>query len=377
MSHELRTPLNAIIGYSEMLLEEMDESARDAAHAADLEKIRAAGRQLLVLINDVLDLSKIEAGKVGLSLETFDVAALVAELKAMVQPAAAKTGNRLEVDCAAEIGTMSADPGKVRQLLLNLLSNALKFTDHGVVRLEASRLARDGREWMTFTVSDTGIGMTGEQMGRLFQAFSQAEEKIAVRFGGTGLGLAISQRLCRLMGGQITVSSELGRGSVFAACVPVNVEPIAAYAEPARQQTADADPPLADTQTAPVVLVVDDDPIARDLLVRTLTACGYAVRAATSGEEGLRLARELRPMAITLDLLMPGLDGWAVLARLKEDEKTANIPVIVISTVGEQARGEGMKRGASEILPKPVERQRLSAILARHCGPQRGGPAAA
>jgi ammonium transporter, Amt family len=375
MSHELRTPLNAIIGYSEILLEDLDDSARDTGRAADLGKIRAAGKQLLSLINDILDLSKIEAGKTTLFLEAVDVPTLVREVVTTVQPTVVKTGNCLEVDCPADVGGMTADVTKIRQTLLNLLSNGLKFTDHGTVSLKVSRRAEAGREWISFEVRDTGIGMTDEQSGRLFRVFSQADETTSVKYGGAGLGLAISQRLCRLMGGEITVSSELGKGSVFTARLPVNVEPVAADSAPtAPAPAAPAAAPLA-VLRSDIVLVVDDDPIARDLLVRTLNAEGYNVRVATNGAEGLQLARKLKPMAITLDLMMPAVDGWTVLTELKGDPETADIPVVVITIVDDRGRAAGATLGASDFLTKPIDRQRLVQVLSRHRGlPSSAGP---
>jgi signal transduction histidine kinase len=234
MSHELRTPLNAIIGYSEMLQEEAQDLDQKG-FIPDLEKIHGAGKHLLGLINDVLDLSKIEAGKMTLYLEDFDVAKLVREVAATVQPLITKNGNRLEVECPSDLGTMHADVTKVRQTLFNLLSNASKFTEKGVIRLsvgQASRLSltssfspstgdrRDACPTLEFRVSDTGIGMTPEQLGRLFQAFEQADSSTSKKYGGTGLGLAISRKFCRLMGGDITVSSEAGKGSTFTVTLP-------------------------------------------------------------------------------------------------------------------------------------------------------------
>ena len=251
MSHELRTPLNAIIGYSEML----EEEAGDLGHEAfvpDLKKINAAGKHLLELINAVLDLSKIEAGRMDLYLETFSVPTLLSEIAAVIQPLADKNGNRVEVRCDPAVGEMRADLTKVRQALFNLLSNACKFTERGTVSLAVRQETGDGGGVIVFDVSDTGIGMTEEQLGRLFQEFSQAEVSTSRRYGGTGLGLALSRRLCRLMGGDVTVTSESGRGSTFSIRLPVEV------AEPApRFPPGAADGPAG----ASLVLVIDDDPV--------------------------------------------------------------------------------------------------------------------
>jgi len=355
MSHELRTPLNAIIGYSEMLQEEAAELGADG-FVPDLKKIHAAGKHLLELINAVLDLSKIEAGKMELYLETFAVPTLIQDIAAVIKPLAAKNGNRLEVRCDAAAGTMRADLTKVRQALFNLLSNACKFTDHGIVSLTAARETAGGGDWITFGVTDTGIGMTPEQMTRLFQEFSQADAATTQKYGGTGLGLALSQRLCRMMGGDITVESEPGRGSTFAMRLPAEV------AEP--REEAGAAAAAATPAGAGTVLVIDDEAAVRDLMQRALGREGFRVVTAAGGEEGLRLAREVRPEAITLDVLMPGLDGWAVLSALKADPALADIPVIMLTIMDDKNLGYAL--GAADYLTKPIDRERLSAVLKRY-----------
>jgi PAS domain S-box-containing protein len=219
MSHELRTPLNAIIGYSEMLREEAEELKLDE-FVSDLEKIGFAGHHLLTLINDILDLSKIEAGKMDLHVQTFDLRSLVEDVVTTASPLAERNGNRLEAECAVD-GAMRLDPTRVRQILLNLLSNACKFTRDGTIRLQARTVNGDRGEWVEIQVSDSGIGLTEEQVGRLFEAFSQADASTAAKYGGTGLGLAISRRFCRMMGGDIEVQSEVGRGSTFTVMLPV------------------------------------------------------------------------------------------------------------------------------------------------------------
>jgi len=224
MSHELRTPLNAIIGYSEMVEEEVGDVGHPEL-APDLQKIRAAGRHLLALINDILDLSKIEAGKLELYVEPFDVRDTIRDVTTTIRPLVEKNANRLEVRCAETLGTMRSDLVKVRQALLNLLSNACKFTDHGTITLTADR-ERNGAaaEWLVFTIADTGIGMTPEQMGKLFEAFTQADASTARRYGGTGLGLAITRRFCQMMGGDVVVASEPGKGSTFTVRLPAALE---------------------------------------------------------------------------------------------------------------------------------------------------------
>jgi CheY-like chemotaxis protein len=278
---------------------------------------------------------------------------------ATVQPLVERRGNRLEVAGAREGGTLRADLTKVRQTLFNLLSNAAKFTERGVIRLEAGRHADGGREWITFRVTDSGIGMTPEQMARLFQPFTQADAATARTYGGTGLGLAISRRFCRLMGGDVTVESTPGRGSTFIVTLPVEVA-AAAATEPPPAPTAAA--PAVPASASAVVLVIDDDPAARDLMQRALAREGYTVHAAASGPEGIALARRLRPAAITLDVMMPGMDGWAVLAALKADPELADIPVVMV-TIVDAERERGFALGAADYLTKPVDWKRLLGVV--------------
>jgi CheY-like chemotaxis protein/nitrogen-specific signal transduction histidine kinase len=363
MSHELRTPLNAIIGYSEMLQEEVDE-AGERAFLPDLEKIHAAGRHLLALINDILDLSKIEAGKMQLYLESFDVRALIDDVAKTVQPLIAKKGNGLVLDCPPGLGSMHSDATRVRQVLLNLLSNACKFTEGGTITLEARREAGGdaGGEWLSVRVRDTGIGMSAEQLGRLFEAFSQADAATASRYGGTGLGLAISRRFCRMMGGEVSVESEVGAGSTFTVRLPVRAPepPASAAGQPSAAQPGGAAAPGG----AGKVLVIDDDPAVRNLMGRFLRKEGFRVEEAADGAAGLRAAREERPDVITLDVLMPGMDGWAVLTQLKGDPEMAQIPVIMLSIVDD--RNLGFALGASEYISKPIDREHLVAILRKY-----------
>jgi GAF domain-containing protein/DNA-binding response OmpR family regulator len=357
MSHELRTPLNAIIGYSEMLQEDAGDLDGAEQFVDDLKRINAAGKHLLELINAVLDLSKIEAGKMELYLETFDVSGLVNDIAAVIQPLAVTNGNRLDVRCPDAIGTMHADLTKVRQALFNLLSNACKFTENGTVALSVARVA-DGQDWMTFAVSDTGIGMTPEQLDKLFEAFTQADAATTRRYGGTGLGLALSRRLCRMMGGDVTVESEAGRGSTFTIRLPVVVRETPEEPAPPAGPTGGALPGVG------AVLVIDDEAAVRDLMQRFLVKEGFRVVTAAGGEEGLRRARALSPDAITLDVMMPGMDGWAVLSALKADPDTADIPVVMLTIVDD--RNLGYALGAADYLTKPIERERLVAVLDRY-----------
>ena len=375
MSHELRTPLNAIIGYSEMLAEDA-EAAGQKETFDDLQKIRTSGTHLLGLINDVLDLSKIEAGKMKLFLETFDIGSVVEDVVATAQPLVQKKGNRLEVRCPKDIGMLREDITKVRQVLLNLLSNASKFTENGVISLEVFRDIGPEGNWANFRVRDTGIGMTLDQVGRLFQAFSQADAGTMRKYGGTGLGLAISQKFCRMMGGDIRVESEPGVGSTFTMRLPGEVENFDGEATSIHVSVKKRIP--RDTQSPAVaaaaprrrMLVIDDDPSVCELMTRVCGKEGFDVVTACDGEEGLKLARENRPDLITLDVMMPGMDGWSVLKALKEDGELRGIPVVMITVADEKERGFAL--GASDYLVKPVDRGRLAGVLEAH----RAGPAA-
>jgi PAS domain S-box-containing protein len=358
MSHELRTPLNAIIGYSEMLQEEAGELGA-AELLPDLGKIHTAGRHLLDLINDVLDLSKIEAGRMELFRETFDACSAAQDVMDTALPLAQKNGNELILYCLEDAGSMHADMTKLRQSLLNLLSNASKFTHNGTIRLEVERRRETSGDRMIFRVSDTGIGIEPDKVERLFEPFEQADASTSRRFGGTGLGLALSRRFCRLMGGDLTGTSSPGEGSVFTIELPVNVAPL--EADPKRRTEPEQPTPGAD------VLVVDDNPNARDLLDRTLRKEGYRTALASSGVEALEMARKLQPAAITLDVMLPGMDGWAVLGQLKADPVTCDIPVIMVTVL--EDRNLAYSLGASDYLTKPIDRDRLAAVLRKHhCG---------
>ncbi|MBI5548301.1 MAG: response regulator [Deltaproteobacteria bacterium] len=360
MSHELRTPLNAVIGYSEMLSEDAEDRG-DAGAVADLKKIHSAAKHLLTLINDVLDLSKIEAGKIELYLETLEVADLVGDVASTVGPLMEAKANKLEVRCQPALGAMRSDLTRLRQCLFNLLSNAAKFTEGGTVTLAVRRERVGDSEWLTFDVSDTGIGMTPEQMGKLFQPFTQADSSTTRKFGGTGLGLTVTRHLCRLMGGDCSLRSELGAGSTFSIRLPSDPQAV-----PPAAATPIAEPNSSPVASGPLVLVVDDDPVARDLLGRMLGRDGYRVQCAASGAEALRLAPELQPKVITLDVVMPGMDGWAVLSALKADPRTAAIPVVMLTM--QQDCQMGVSLGAVDYLAKPIERQHLTAVLRRHAG---------
>jgi signal transduction histidine kinase/DNA-binding response OmpR family regulator len=372
MSHELRTPLNAILGFSEMLQEEAVE--RDLQDfSADLQKISTAGKHLLGLINDTLDLSKIEAGKMELHLEAFSISTLIAEVATTIEMQVAKNGNTLQIVCASDVGIMRADLSKVRQGLFNLVSNAAKFTHDGKIKVEAERQLMDGNDWIVFRVSDTGIGLSSEQIVRLFQSFTQADASTTRKFGGTGLGLALTRRFCQMMSGDVTVHSVPGEGSVFTIKLPATViEAVAiepeALAGDRRLSPAVPDIIATDGEAVPAlrtcVLVIDDDPMQRDLMQRCLRKEGFTVCTASGGAQGLRLARQLLPAAITLDVMMPDVDGWSVLSALKGDALLSEIPVIMLTMVDDPKRGFTL--GASEYVTKPVNRRRLLQILKKY-----------
>jgi CheY-like chemotaxis protein len=255
---------------------------------------------------------------------------------------------------------MRADLTKVRQSLFNLLSNACKFTTQGTITLAVSRETTDEATWLTFCVTDTGIGMLPEQRGKLFQAFAQADASTTRQYGGTGLGLAITRHFCRLMGGDITVESALGQGSAFTIRLPAEVVDPKAIATPQTEASQASTLP----EGTPTVLVIDDDPTVHDLMQRLLRREGLRMVAAASGAEGLRLARALRPAAITLDVMMPDLDGWAVLTALKADPEVADIPVIMLTMLDNKNLGYAL--GAADYLTKPIDRERLAVILQKY-----------
>ena len=366
MSHELRTPLNAIIGYSEML-EEDAEAAGQKSFVSDLQKIRSSGKHLLGLINDVLDLSKVEAGKMKLFLETFDVANLVEDVIATAQPLVEKTSNRLDVRVTPDVGQIREDVTKVRQVLLNLLSNAAKFTEKGTITLDVAREADVTGSWVVFRVRDTGIGMTPKQTVKLFQAFTQADGSTMRKYGGTGLGLALSRKFCVMMGGDINVESVPGKGSTFTVRLPGDIENYDGEATSIRVRLPGRRPvPAREAGAAApsgkVLLCIDGDAAVHELMERLAIREGFSFLHAANGEEGLKLAREKRPDVVTLEVTLPGIDGWMVLKSLKSDQELSAIPVVMVSISDDQDRGIAM--GAMDYLVKPIDRDRLAGILA-------------
>ena len=366
MSHELRTPMNAILGYSEILMEDAKDKGQED-FIPDLQKIHASGNHLLSLINNILDLSKIEAGKMDLFLESFGISRVIEDVVSTIRPLVEKNANTLQVHCAADLGTMHADLTKVRQSLFNLLSNACKFTENGTITLEASRELIGGVDWIKFSVSDTGIGMAPDQMEKLFQPFVQGDASTSRKFGGTGLGMTITHRFCQMMGGEISAVSEPGGGTTFTIRLPARVK----VQPPAAAPLTEPPEPMV-SEGLSTVLVIEDDPATRDLLKRFLSKDGFRVKTVSEGEEGLRLARELQPDVITLDVMMSGLDGWAVLTELKADPALADIPVVMLTFVDNKNLGYAL--GASDYLTKPIQRERLLAVLEKYRRHPQPGP---
>jgi signal transduction histidine kinase/ActR/RegA family two-component response regulator len=368
MSHELRTPLTGIIGYSELLQKDVERSGQ-VELLPDLFRIHKAGNHLLAIINDILDLSKIEADKMAIYVERLDVANLLKDVVTTARPLIQQNHNSIEIDLSDDLGVMNSDSTKLRQILLNLLSNAGKFTDHGHITVRATRESSAGDEWMCISVTDTGIGISAEQIERLFAEFTQADPSTTRKYGGTGLGLALSRRLCWLLGGDITVTSTFGHGSTFAVRIPTSIaETQLTVSEPKRNNIWNSLSlePLANDglRSAGTVLVIDDDPATRDLLERCLAGTELSVITAANAEDGVLLAQALQPDVIVLDVILPDKDGWDVLATLKADPELVDIPVIMLTIVDE--RGRGLMLGAAEYLIKPVDSDQLIKLI-RSC----------
>jgi signal transduction histidine kinase/CheY-like chemotaxis protein len=356
MSHELRTPLNAVIGYSEMLKDELNELETEEI-SSDLAKINAAGRHLLSLINDILDLSKVESGKMEIYNETFDIQKILEEVVVTIKILLEQRNNQFQFECEANIGLMYSDVTKIRQILFNLLSNASKFTENGKISLQVKKRWIKEVEWVSFAITDTGIGISKEQQKKLFKAFSQVDASTTRKYGGTGLGLLITKRFTEMLGGQVSLESELGRGTTFVVQFPTKMA--------SRQiipELEQALPVLKDKQ--PTILIIDDDETVRDLLSRHIKQLGYQVVTAKSGLEGLQLAHQIKPQLITLDVMMPQMDGWAVLAELKDDSRVKHIPVIMLSMIENHELGYSL--GAAEYLLKPVEQYQIAQVLNKY-----------
>jgi len=358
MSHELRTPLNAIIGYSEMLREEAEELGNPVL-AKDLQKISKAGSHLLALINDILDISKIEAGKMELHYESCSLPELMQDVVATMRPLIEEKGNRLVHECMDQ-GQMLSDVLKIRQIILNLLSNANKFTDRGVITFRIAAEQRDGQDGCSIIVQDTGIGMTGEQMAKLFQPFTQADSSTTRKYGGTGLGLSISHRFIQMLGGALQVNSEPGVGTVFTCWLP------RLQAEPRKFIPSDAIAESTNRSGSVNIVIIDDEVSDCVLMERYLAKTGWTTAYARDPEEGLQLAKICKPNVICLDILMPDRDGWSVLTALKEDPETAHIPIVVWSMATDRQRGHEL--GVAEFLAKPSERERLIEVMGKYIG---------
>jgi signal transduction histidine kinase/DNA-binding response OmpR family regulator len=365
MSHELRTPMNAILGYSEMLMEEAEDAEQDA-FIPDLKKINQAGNHLLALINDVLDLSKIESGKMEAFAESFDVSAFIDQVAGTAQPLMPKNANHLTLQRGEQLGRAYQDLTKLRQSLLNLLSNAAKFTHEGTVTLRVERRSRAEGDWLVFSVSDTGIGIAADKLEHVFDEFSQADDSTTRDYGGTGLGLAISRRFCQMLGGDLSVTSEPGVGSTFTIQLPA-VLPGAEAPQPesaqAKAEKIHTSADISEAGCGSTILVIDDDAEACEIIRRLLEKDGFKVVTTLSGEDGLRLAHQLQPAAITLDVMMPDMDGWSVLRALKVDPVLHKIPVVMLTMLDDRSKGYAL--GATDYITKPVDRELLHTALAR------------
>ena len=405
MSHELRTPLNAIIGYSEMLQEIVTEDEFEVNEIVqDIGKVRAAGKHLLSLINDILDISKIEAGKMQIDIEAFSMHDLVQDVVDTLKPLLEEKQNKFVVSGQNAVGILHSDMVKVRQILFNLLSNAIKFTQHGEVTLTCSLEITGNESWLVCQVKDTGIGIDDVSLKELFKPFNQADPSTTRKFGGTGLGLAISRSYLTMLGGEISATSEVGKGSEFTFRLPTKsylsdivesdtafdtragapqtvklqndnlanqrnipahkvdsgLSPVGNAQEHGRQHLIESDTNL---------LLIDDDKAVHDRLRYKLGKHGFIVHSAMSGEDGLAMALQQRFDVIVLDIFMPGIDGWQVLQRLKSNQATSEVPVVMYSIEKDEARGFAL--GASDYLVKPINGQRLLGILQRYKKPHK------
>ncbi len=376
MNHELRTPLNAIIGYSEMLYDDIDESS-SVEMADDLVRIVSSGRHLLSLINDVLDLSKIDADEMQLYLRDVSLPQLVKAVMTSVEPFIVSNGNSIMVDCDERIGSIHIDEDRLKQVLVNILGNAAKFTHNGEVSLFVDRVVDKAGEWIAFRVVDTGIGISDEQQKQLFKAFTQVDESATRQYGGTGLGLIISRNMCQLMGGDITVISQLESGSEFLIRIPVDVmnggEGSRVTNIPSWQSVLVPKYAINSKYTeniteqyeiSPTILVIDDDPSVGDLLQRTLREEDFHIEVASCGCEGLEKAVERVPGLIILDVVMSDMSGWLVLSQLKKNPALLHVPVIMHSMTDERAMAVTL--GAAGYINKPADKNELMDVINSH-----------
>jgi len=354
MSHELRTPLNAILGYAEMLAEDLvDLDMED--QVSDLEKIDYSGKHLLALINDILDLAKIESGRATIYPERVLLGSFLHAVASTAEPLAHSNGNTLVLHSDPALEEIVVDQRRLRQILINLLGNAAKFTSNGTVTLRINMVVKRGIRFASFTVEDTGIGMDQIQIARIFDAFAQAEPDTSRKYGGTGLGLAITRQLIQLMGGSISVTSAIGQGTRFEVVLPAD------GTLPKPSITPSAAPQRVPLPAGTTVLIIDDDAAMRDLMERHLASGGFRVVAAANGTDGIRLARQEKPAVICLDVVMPGLDGYDVLKVLKSDSELAEIPVVMVTMMDD--RETGLTIGASDYLMKPISKDSLLRAL--------------
>ncbi|MGL4490012.1 MAG: ATP-binding response regulator, partial [Rhizobiaceae bacterium] len=393
MSHELRTPLNAVIGYSEIMLEDAEIDGR-GEQISDLQKISAAGKHLLSMVNDILDISKIEAGKMELYMERMSLDRFIDEIEFTGRPMVVKNSNQFVIERPKDLGTIDADATKLRQAVLNLLSNAAKFTQNGKVTLAFSREWRNGTEWVIIKVTDTGVGISAENQKKLFANFSQANPAIAAKFGGTGLGLSLSQTLCKLMKGDITVESTQGAGSCFTIALPAvqvggNVlermsdrKQIATKVQTggenmvtAQKTFASNDDDMSEEELAMItaapmaksrnsdktVVVIDDDHSILELAERILAKEGYKTVLIDNAQLGLQIVRATKPDYVILDIILPGSDGWAILNQVRKDRDCDTVKVLMLSMLDEEKRA--LKDGADGFISKPVDRDRLLQAL--------------
>lgn len=375
VSHELRTPLNAIIGYSELVTEDLD-GEEDQGILDDVEKIGRAGRHLLNLINEILDLSKIEAGEMQVYNEEVVLAEVIDEVFDTIKPIVDRNGNTLRVDIDEAPAELFCDQMKLRQILLNLLSNASKFTRRGMIRIFGYEESDEQGEWVVLEVIDRGIGIPEEKLIELFDAFKQADNSTTRDFGGTGLGLTICKHFVELMGGTIAVDSQVGKGSTFRIRLPrrYKEEIVGSRQEEShgplnlKKKASGSNGPLKRprrtiTPGAPRVLVIDDDPTVHNLMVRFLEKEGFQVETTTGGHKAIEEVRKCKPDVITLDVLMPEVDGWSLLTALKKDEELREIPVVMLTIINE--RNLGFSLGATDYLTKPVDPSRLVKVLSK------------
>jgi len=353
MSHELRTPLNAIIGYSELLLEEAEDLGVESM-ASDLKRITDSGTHLLNLINDILDISKIEAGRLELFLSEFEVSQVMELIESVAIPLGEKNSNQVVFAVSNNLGSMYSDETRLRQSLLNLISNACKFTENGTVTISANLTETNAGESIAFQVRDTGIGMTEDQLDKVFEEFKQASDDTTSKFGGTGLGLSITKVLVEMMGGELKVESEPGEGTLFTIVLPKKLHE---DSSPEMPQVKQNEQELLEASDYPIILIIDDDPYSHDIAKRKLADEKFRVISALGGTEGIEKAKRVEPDVILLDILMPDKDGWKVLQELKADDQLKAVPVIVISTLDDDNSTQSL--GAKAFLKKPVEKDEL------------------